>query len=365
MKSMKRLIPGLIIVVGVLTVAGVVASNARTSQANEATDIRIATHQTEGQVADGEEHSGVAFIGVALAPLSDAEAADAGLEDGALVASVVEGSPADGLLMQGDIVTAVDGKVVTSPIDVVEIVHGSQAGDLLVFTVSRNGESLDIDVTSGGRQVAASAFRDYTGLNFMPHYPPQFGDMSGLIKSEVKQETEDGVRTIRTAVGTVSDIDVEAGSFSLTLKDGSEIIEYQIDDETIVTIHHVGDLASLNTDDLTTVVDMTVGGGEWKVKSVSQGEHSGIKSGHSFMRGHGLPGGFGMGFQGPQFHMFQRDLRMLPGHGDEFPDFLSPEAMDEMLENLPDDVRERIEKFHLDSGHSEVEKEIIIEGSQS
>ena len=104
------------------------------------------------------------------------------------------------------------------------------------------------------------------------------------------------------------------------------------------------------------------------MKSVSQGEHRGFRSEHPALKRHGLPGGFGPGIPGPQFHLFQRDFPLLPGHGDDFHEFLSPRGMDELLERLPDDVRERLEKFHLgsdDTDDTKVEIEITVEGPQS
>jgi hypothetical protein len=99
----------------------------------------------------------------------------------------------------------------------------------------------------------------------------------------------DGVRTVRTAVGTVSDIDVDAGTSSLVLKDSSETIQYEIDTETKVTIQQSGELSGLNTEDLTTVIDYKDNDGLWKVKSVSQGGHrdyTGLKR-HKRLRGFG------------------------------------------------------------------------------
>ncbi|MCI0870019.1 MAG: PDZ domain-containing protein [Chloroflexi bacterium] len=364
----KRWIPALIIVAAVLVVAGVVASKGATSQANDAVGQPIIADQTLGQAGENSQHAPVAFVGVALAPLQDGQAAEAGLDGGALVVSVVDGSPADGLLLDGDIITAVGGQAVAGPSDVVEIVRSSQPGDVLTFTLHRDGASIDVDITAGERQTPASAFLHRTATRFLPHVSPHFGGMNGLIKSEVKLETEDGVRTLRTAVGTVGDIDVEAGTFTLVLKDGSETIAYEIDPETRVTIRRAGDLSGLSTDDLTTVIDIKDGDGGWKVKSVTQGVHSGFEGFRSRRLGlgqHGLPGGFGMGFPGPGFQLFQRDSHGSPGTVDRFHDFLSPDALPELLQNLPDDIRERIDKFLLEPGSLDGEDEIIVDGPQS
>ena len=190
MKSMKRWIPGLLIVAIVLTIAGAVAANARTSQASEAAKVTIANEQTGAQVTDGVSHDGVAYVGVALAPLPDDEAAEIGLVGSALIARIVEGSPADGLLQEGDIVTAAGAQVVHSPADVVEIVRDASPGDILTFTVLRDGASMDVEITTGTRKPPSLAFRGDVVPGFTPYTAPLFGSENRLIKSEVRMETE-------------------------------------------------------------------------------------------------------------------------------------------------------------------------------
>lgn len=356
MKSMKRWIPALIIVAGVLVAAGVVASKAATSHASDAgTGAKPETH------AQAQATEGVAFIGISLAPLSAEDAAEAGLDGGALIAHVVPGGPADGLLQAGDIVLAVDGTAVASPGEVVGIVRTSQPDEVLAFSVHRDGASLDVEVTAGVETAGGLAFRRHTAPNFTPFGPPHLRGSKNLIKSEVTMETDDGVQTVRTAVGTVGDLDVDAGTFSLTLKDGSETIDYLIGGETKVRINHAGDLSGLNTDDLTTVVDVTDGDGGWEVRSVTQGSHAGHRLGNftGRMRRHfGRPS---TGIPGPQFRLFQG----MPHDGEGFRNFSSPGTMNEFFQTLPDDVHERFEGFHMEHQIPETEDDIIVEGTQS
>ena len=164
----KRWMPALIIVAAVLVVAGVVASKGATSQANDAVGQPIIADQTLGQAGENSQHAPVAFVGVALSSLQDGQAEEAGLDGGALVVSVVDGSPADGLLLDGDIITAVGGQAVAGPSDVVEIVRSSQPGDVLTFTLHRDGASIDVDITAGERQTPASAFLHRTATRFLP-----------------------------------------------------------------------------------------------------------------------------------------------------------------------------------------------------
>jgi PDZ domain-containing protein len=76
--------------------------------------------------------------------------------DGALVVQVMPQSPADGLLKAGDVVTAVDGKPVNFDEQSVAAVHGHKPGDVITFTVTRDGQSQPVAVKAGddGKGVA-------------------------------------------------------------------------------------------------------------------------------------------------------------------------------------------------------------------
>jgi Lon-like protease len=68
---------------------------------------------------------------------------------GASVLGVVEGSPAEGRIAVGDVITAVDGEPVTSAEQIGPLVKAKQPGDEVVFTVRRDGQPLDVTVTAG------------------------------------------------------------------------------------------------------------------------------------------------------------------------------------------------------------------------
>ena len=351
---MKRWIPGVIILAGILATVGFVTSNTETSLASDHVN---GTGDIEESQSDGQVTEGVAFIGIALAPVSE----DSGATGGALIISVVDGGPADGLLQEKDIIMAVDGVAVDRPRDVVEMVHALLPDGVVTFAVYRDAASLNIEVTAGERETTTLAFGNLTIPQLMPHPVPHkmpyfnLTSPNGLIKSEVKSEIEDGVRTVRTAVGTVSDIDVDAGTFSLVLKDGSETIQYEIDTETKVTIQQSGELSGLNTEDLTTVIDYKDNDGLWKVKSVSQGGHrdyTGLKL-HKRLRG------FGGIFPGAEYRFFGDRTAEAEGfHG-----FRSFGSSSEFFENLPEDFIYRFERFHQSPEQLEPGDEVIIEGA--
>jgi membrane-associated protease RseP (regulator of RpoE activity) len=67
---------------------------------------------------------------------------------GVLVNSVISGSPAEkaGIKAQ-DTITAVDGKEVKSPSDLLRVVLGYKVGDTIKVTINRSGQSQEISVT--------------------------------------------------------------------------------------------------------------------------------------------------------------------------------------------------------------------------
>lgn len=81
-----------------------------------------------------------AWLGVALAE-SDGQV---------IVARVQPGSPANAAdLLIGDVVTAFNGTAVTSASQLAELVQAAAPGDTVTLDVTRNGETISIDVTLG------------------------------------------------------------------------------------------------------------------------------------------------------------------------------------------------------------------------
>jgi putative serine protease PepD len=90
---------------------------------------------------DGEqvEH---AYLGVSL---SDASA-------GAEVASVQSGSSADNAgLEAGDVITAIDGKAISTADDATTAINARAPGDQITLTITRGGEQSTVDVALGTR----------------------------------------------------------------------------------------------------------------------------------------------------------------------------------------------------------------------
>lgn len=67
--------------------------------------------------------------------------------DGVEVTSVVAGSPADGVLEIGDVITAINGNPVTTAPEAVAEITAHAVGDTITLTVSRGDGELDLPIT--------------------------------------------------------------------------------------------------------------------------------------------------------------------------------------------------------------------------
>lgn len=65
---------------------------------------------------------------------------------GAVIADVMPGSKAQGVLEIGDVIRAIDGMPAQDTTDVVLATYGKKAGDRLRMVISRHGRSLDVSV---------------------------------------------------------------------------------------------------------------------------------------------------------------------------------------------------------------------------
>lgn len=97
-----------------------------------------------------------AWLGVALAE-----------NDGqVIIARVQAGSPANAAdLLIGDVVTAFNGTAITSASDLAAQVKAAAPGDTVTLDITRNGESLSIEVTLGS---TASVSRSRRGWDWSP-----------------------------------------------------------------------------------------------------------------------------------------------------------------------------------------------------
>ena len=115
------------------------------------------------------------YVGVSVTDVSE-EAQGYGLPKGAAVNSVVEGAPAQTAgLQRSDIITAVNGNAIENADDLVSIVADANPGDVLVFTVYRQGNTLEISVTVG-ENIQSATQQETTPQTTTPSSPfPEWG----------------------------------------------------------------------------------------------------------------------------------------------------------------------------------------------
>lgn len=99
------------------------------------------------------------YIGISVQEVTTALAFRNNLPVGLYVSSVTEMGPADRAgIERGDVITAVNGKKVETASELNEIKNNSKVGDVLTFTVQRDGQKTDVAVTlQEDRSKAAAA----------------------------------------------------------------------------------------------------------------------------------------------------------------------------------------------------------------
>ena len=114
------------------------------------------------------------YIGISVADIS-AETQAYGIPAGAAVQSVTENGPAaQAGLQRGDVITAVDGKAMTSS-ELVSFVSSASVGQQLIFSVYRQGETLEVTVTVG-EQIQSALEQEQEQVQMQPQqgYPGSF-----------------------------------------------------------------------------------------------------------------------------------------------------------------------------------------------
>lgn len=348
---MKRLSVGAVVALAVMALTAVIAANAGTTQADQ--DRQVAQPEVQLKLGDGRgaERSGqgsafkrnaapedkAPFIGVTLGELPEAEAEGLGIAGGVVVRRVLDDGPAAGLLAPGDVIVSVGGVDVSTAAEVVHAVQAVQPGDTLSFTVIRDGGTLIVDVEAGHRphRVIRRAGRNAGPGNPVLGLVRQLGNR--LAKAEIVLETDDGFKTFRAVAGTLSDLNVDDGTFTLNLVDGSEPIAYEISADTVVKSEQRGTLAGLNTTDRTLVVDV-----DGDVKLVQQGSM-----------------GVGRHMRGMPFGGRSHDLRPGPGG---FPDIQGRlRSILPRLEGAGFDLRAFVERSHVAFGEGSESLEATLQ----
>ena len=325
---MKTKLIAAAIVAAVLVSAGVIAGiRANISEAGGAPNAErsampansAANPQPDAAQTADARNGRIPYIGIAIAHVpDDDDAAADGDEDaaenggGALIVKVMAGSPADGSLQVDDVITALDGDAIDGPRDVVAIVRDAEPGDTIVFSVRRGDADMDVSVTVGERE--AGDFTRYGRGHFGGYFDEHDYDddgLDGLILSETRRQTDEGVMTVRKAVGTVQSVDVARGVLNLLLADESETLSFTINEDTKVLINRSGSLGGLSATETTLVVEEIDAEGARNVEMVAQGDMNfgmqGLRDKDFGARGFGFPHPFMFGerdFDFPRFDFF-------------------------------------------------------------
>lgn len=96
------------------------------------------------------------YIGITVSPLSEETSSITGLKVGAVVRDVTEDAPAAKAGMKvNDVIVKIGGTDIKDSGDVVQAVSNSEPGDVLTFTVYRQGQTVNIDVEIGSKTESA------------------------------------------------------------------------------------------------------------------------------------------------------------------------------------------------------------------
>ena len=326
---MKTKLIAAAIVAAVLISAGVIAGiRANISEAGgvpnaepRAMPANSAANPQPDAAQTAEARNGrIPYIGIAIARVpedddatadGDEDAADNGA--GALIVKVMAGSPAEGNLQVDDVITALDGDAIDGPRDVVAIVRVAEPGDTIVFSVRRGDADMDVSVTVGER-----ASDDFTiaKRGYFDEHDYDDDGLDGLILSETRRQTDEGVMTVRKAVGTVQSVDVARGVLNLLLADESETLSFTINEDTKVLINRSGSLGGLSASETTLVVEEIDAEGARNVEMVAQGDMrfgmQGLRDKDFGARGFGFPHPFMFGerdFDFPRFDFFDNGAK--------------------------------------------------------
>ncbi len=196
-------------------------------------------------------------------------------EDGSTeVVKVLEDGPSRGVLEVGDIITAVNDEAVDGVKDLTNAIAEAGAGAALTLTVTRDGSDMDATVTVGEWTEKAYPKRSAS------HKAGRGQDR--VSSSQITIADDDGnYHTYRTVFGNLTALDADAGTFTLQPKDGSDPIEYTINDDARIFVGKdpVDDLSGLDMSEQTVVMDV-----DGAVKVVKQSE-TGMAGGFSYRMG--------------------------------------------------------------------------------
>ena len=96
------------------------------------------------------------YIGISVSPLSEETAKVTGIKAGAVVQDVTEDAPADKAgLKNHDVIVKVGDTDINDSNDLVQVISKSNPGDVLTFSIYRQGQEITLDVEIGSKTESA------------------------------------------------------------------------------------------------------------------------------------------------------------------------------------------------------------------
>lgn len=203
----ELLLPLAVLALGLAAAGGFFAASAALSEGRgqESTRVQVVPRQPE-VVPPG---LGRAFVGLLLV-----EEPNGG---GVRITQVTSGSPADNAgLKKDDIITAVDGRSVSSVDDVQSALENKSPGDKVTFSVRRDGQEEEIAVTLGRRAEALPVQPLLPGHIAQPYLGVRLADITPEIQKELGLTRNHGV--------AILEVDAEGPAQKAGLRRGDVIV---------------------------------------------------------------------------------------------------------------------------------------------
>ena len=348
---MKKVLAGVVVAVAALgiSVAWVTQTGPTEASQQLPRDVSDSHGRPETQAAAAGEIIEKPFLGISIGDLTAEDRERLGVDVGVLVRAVLDDGPSADLLLEDDVVLAVNGVNVGSAEELALAVRDLVPGDEAEISVIRDGSPVTVTVTVGERTITRKTVRSFVqkfpgigGLGgLVPGLLAQINDK--LISAEIVIDTDDGPMTYTALRGTVTRVDADLGEFDLVPADGSATTTYAVNDETVVSVTRIGDLSGLTVDEEAFLV-LIDGDLKLVVQRPDPGQRTGL---HSFgIPGFAIPGGR-HGFDPNRLPRIRSHIRIdgldsLRDRSDFLRDFLNSEHLDALLDELKKDIEHEV-----------------------
>ena len=96
------------------------------------------------------------YIGIVVSPLSEETSSITGIKSGAVVQDVTEGAPADQAgIKNHDVIVKINNTPIKDSNSLVQVIARANPGDVMTFTVYRQGQEMQLDVVIGSKTESA------------------------------------------------------------------------------------------------------------------------------------------------------------------------------------------------------------------